>query len=96
MKEPEIIYVTESLLQSVISDVVTIGLFMGMVSLNTLYLGGSWVVDLSALVALLIYAVKHGSSRVKSMNPEQAHEYLGELLKTRTGAKYDEEILNPQ
>jgi hypothetical protein len=93
MKDLEIIYVKETLLQSILSDVVTIGLFIGMVAFNTLYLGGSWVVDLFALVALLIYAVKHGSNKIVTMNAAQAHKYLGELLKAKRGEKYDEDLL---
>jgi O-antigen/teichoic acid export membrane protein len=90
MEELEVVYIEEGLIKSIVSDIVTIGLFISMVAVNQLYLGGSWVVELFALVALCIYAIKYGKDKIKRMSPEQAHEFLSELLKARRGEKYNE------
>ncbi len=79
-KELKCIIVTENLRQSIVADVITFSILVGVLFINHIYLGSSWMVELFILLSLITVGHQRGSAKIKEMTPKQAHEYLAKYL----------------
>ena len=63
--EKKIYYVRESALQSIISDVVSFGFLILVMTLNFLYRGGHWYVTIFLLILWVLFAAGKASRKMK-------------------------------
>jgi len=66
-------------LDSILSDVFTFGSLFGGFFLNHYFLGGSIVLHIMFAVMFLILISSHYGKKIKTMNCEEALEYLSRL-----------------
>ena len=78
--ELSLIIVTESLLQSILSDIFTFGLLLLVLYVNHHYCGSSWMVELTIVMGFWVVAWRRGSKKVRTMEPAEAKEYLDKYL----------------
>lgn len=79
MKEREIIYVRESLLQSILADVFTYAVFLGSFYFSYHFIGNYWFVNLLILLMVLIFISAKASGKVKKFtSSKELIKYLEE------------------
>lgn len=74
-----IYYVRESALQSIISDVVSFGFLILVMTLNVLYWGGRWYVTVFLLVIWVLFATGKASKRMQQFHTRS--ELVDHLIK---------------
>lgn len=87
--EIKVIFILESLFQSIIADIITFGLLILCLYVNHNYLGSSWIIEILIVISLLFKGYSYTSKKVKRMTPDEAFKCLDKLLKSRKGEKVD-------
>ena len=77
MKEKEFIYVRESFLASILSDMFTFGFLFGGLLLNKFVLYGRWYIDIFFIVAILLVGTARSRTKIFS-NKKALEDYLKE------------------
>lgn len=77
MKKKEIIYFRESLIQSVLSDIVSFGFIIGGLLFNKFVLSGKWYIDIFFMLLFLILSLSKVNSKKQTFtSKEELLKYL--------------------
>lgn len=77
--DKEYIYVRESAIQSIISDIFTFGMFIGLMTLNFTYWGGKWYTTIFIMALWLGTVMSRTSARIhKFHTAQEVIDYLKE------------------
>lgn len=67
----EIIFLRESFIQSLLSDIVTFGSLAGMLLFNYYFLGNSGIVQVIIGIMLLVTSISRSNKQIKRFNSKQ-------------------------